>query len=61
LNEYHGGKEIIIQINMQSIPLFVRQGSIIPLNTGANGFQTKDLDKRELLIFPLSNDGKFST
>ena len=50
---YKGGYTICMKCGLSDIPLLVRGGSIIPVNTAVLTFDTKDNDKRGFLIYPV--------
>lgn len=51
--KYQGGQIIEMDAGFEDVPLLVRGGSIIPINTAACTFDTKDSDKRGFLIYPI--------
>lgn len=50
---YEGGSIITMNGGLSDIPLLIRGGSIIPINTSELTFDTKHLDKRGFLIYPI--------
>jgi len=56
---YDGGQEVTLQTTLQSIPLFARAGSIIPLGADILSTEDRDWSKLELRVFP-GADGAFT-
>ncbi|MFC0309317.1 TIM-barrel domain-containing protein [Gallibacterium trehalosifermentans] len=56
---YSGGQTITVEAPLERIPLFIRAGSIIPLNP-YSGSNTQDDTYRELLVMPFITKGKCS-
>ena len=54
---YEGGKYVNINTKLEEFPLFIKEGSIIPINTEKPSFNMKE-DKRAFLIYPFVNDNK---
>lgn len=52
---YQGGQHIIIDAPLDTLPLFVREGSIIPLNEKLNYIGEKEIETLELNIFLAEN------
>ncbi|MFW5736368.1 MAG: TIM-barrel domain-containing protein, partial [Halanaerobium sp.] len=48
---YQGGEHIIVDAPLDTLPLFVRAGSIIPLNEKLNYVEEKEIETLELNIF----------
>ncbi len=56
---YAGGQEIEVEAPLEKAVFFLRAGSILPLNTAVQGFETKEKEARTYRIFPLQEDGEF--
>lgn len=54
---YSGGQVINLSAGLGEIPVLVRAGSMIPLNTSDITFDTKDVDERTYMLYPLKGDG----
>ena len=50
---YEGGQEITLPVNLASIPLFVKAGTVLPLSPGADRSGSVADQTRQLVIFPL--------
>ena len=56
---YEGGKEIEREVNISSIPLFVKAGSILPIGPDVQYSTEKPWDDLEILVYA-GADGKFT-
>ena len=56
---YEGSQEVTLQTTLQTIPLFVRAGSIIPVNGDIQSTADRDWSQLELRVFP-GADGTFT-
>ena len=59
LKMYEGGKEIEREVNISSIPLFVKAGSILPIGPDVQYSTEKPWDDLEILVYA-GADGKFT-
>ena len=57
--QYDGGQEVTLTTTLQTIPLFVRAGSIIPLGTAITAVADRDWSSLELRVYPGAN-GSFT-
>jgi len=57
-NIYKGGKEISAAVSLATIPLFIREGSIIPIQDQPISFSKNQKEERAFLIYPFLNSGK---
>ncbi|MGL6065401.1 MAG: TIM-barrel domain-containing protein [Fusobacteriaceae bacterium] len=49
---YKGGKSIEVEADLNTFPLFVKEGAILPINNTENyNFADKDLDERAFIIY----------
>lgn len=55
---YYGGKEIEREVNIKSIPLYVKAGSIVPIGPDVQYSTEKPWDDLEILVYA-GADGKF--
>jgi alpha-glucosidase len=55
---YAGGQEIEMPVRLESIPLFVRAGAVLPLSKIATRARAGRETGRELMVFPLAADGE---
>ena len=53
---YEGGQSITVDVDQDSIPLFVRAGAVLPLSAGAMRAEPSSDTTRELTIFPTAGD-----
>ena len=58
-DRYDGGKDVTLQTTLQSIPLFVRAGSIIPVGSDMQTTARRDWKSLELRVYP-GADGAFT-
>lgn len=56
---YQGGQEITIGTTLQSIPLYVREGGIVPVGKEMQSVEDRDWSSLELHVYP-GADGQFS-
>ncbi|MGB8320376.1 MAG: TIM-barrel domain-containing protein, partial [Ignavibacteriaceae bacterium] len=54
---YEGNRWIIVEAPMDQIPLFIREGGIIPLQDKQNYVREKNISQMEFKIFPDENSG----
>ena len=54
---YRSGQTLTVPAPLELCPLFIREGSIIPMNTGNIGFPHIE-EQREFRIFPFSGNGE---
>lgn len=54
---YEGGQEVIIPAPLNQIPLLIKAGSIIPINSAEVTFKTKNRDERTFLLYPQKTTG----
>lgn len=52
---YQGGKEVEVSAELEEFPLFIKEGSIIPVNLQNPCFDIKE-DIRSFLVYPAIND-----
>lgn len=57
---YAGGQTVTIPAPLDSVPILIRGGSIIPMNTANVTAMNKDLDERTFYIYPPKGVGTFS-
>lgn len=57
--EYDGGQELTLQTTLQSIPLYVRAGGIVPVGSEMQTTVDKDWSAMELRVYPGAN-GQFT-
>lgn len=56
LEEYEGAQEIIIDVNINSIPMYIREGAIIPIALNQMYSMQRDIVKNmKLIISPMGN------
>jgi alpha-glucosidase len=53
-----GGQTVSVPVTLESIPLFVRAGTVLPLGRGADRATVDGETGRDLMVFPLSGDGE---
>ena len=54
---YAGGQTVIVEAPLHRIPLLVKGGAVIPLNTAQASFKTKHLDERTVCLYPHKENG----
>lgn len=52
---YAGGQELTLQTTLQSIPLFVRAGSVVPMGKEMQSVEDKDWSSLTLRVYPGTN------
>jgi len=55
---YQGGEEIIVDVSLDTIPLFIKEGSIIPIQDQEISFDKQEKEKRAFLIYPFLDSGR---
>ena len=53
-----GGKWMDIIAPLDVLPLYVREGAVIPIGTRMNYVNEKSIDSLEIRVFPFERDGK---
>ena len=56
---YDGGQTITIPVDLNSIPMFLRSGGILPTSPGLNNIHNEPIEKLRILVEP-SEAGKFT-
>ncbi|NDL67513.1 glycoside hydrolase family 31 protein [Anaerotalea alkaliphila] len=54
---YAGGQTVTVPAPLDEVPVMVRGGAVIPMNTGDITFDTKDKDARTFLVYPVKGTG----
>ncbi|PTW00138.1 alpha-glucosidase [Halanaerobium saccharolyticum] len=55
---YQGGEEIIVDVSLDTIPLFIKEGAIIPIQDQEISFANHKKEKRAFMIYPFLDSGK---
>ncbi|RCW55395.1 TIM-barrel domain-containing protein [Halanaerobium sp. ST460_2HS_T2] len=55
---YQGGEQIAVDVSLDTIPLFIKEGSIIPIQDQEISFAKKKNEKRGFLIYPFLDSGQ---
>ena len=55
---FEGGKEIIVDADLNTFPLMIKEGAIIPINTTDYTFESKDKDERGFVVYAHDIEGE---
>ena len=55
---YQGGEKIAVDVTLETIPLFIKEGAIIPIQDQEISFARQEKEKRAFMIYPFLDSGK---